>query len=113
MKRIALPAIALLAGCAMSPPPANAPAQPAAELKQDDITITLYREPCALAAVANLRHRATWDDPKRGHSEGCYSIQHDTIVVLYFDDRMIITAPLRAFGPPAAPEPTRARPISF
>ncbi len=106
------PALVLIAGCA-APPPAAAPAHPAAELRQGDVTVALYREPCALAQVANLHFRASWDDPKRGHWEGCYSVQHDTVVVLFFEDGSVITAPLHLFGPPAPPEPLKARPISF
>lgn len=63
--------------------------------------------------MENLQYRATWDDPKRGHFEGCYTVQHQTIVVLYFEDRMVITAPLRVFAPPAPPQPIKPQPISL
>jgi len=96
--------IVALASCAYAP--AQPSTQPVAEFRQDDITVSLFSEPCALEAVANLRYRATWRDPKRGHFEGCYTVQHETIVVLYFEDRTVLTAPLREFRPPAA-APTR------
>ena len=96
-------AIALLAAL-----PALAPAAPVAAIVQDGITVTLYDEPCALEAVANLRYRATWHDPKRGHFEGCYTVQHHTIVVLYFDDRTVVVLPLQIFQPPS-PRPSGMR----
>ena len=108
MRLMALAAIAALAGCATLPPPA----QPVAELKQDDVTVSLYSEPCALAAVKNLPYRAQWREAG-GSFEGCYTVQHQTIVVLYFDDRMVITAPLRVFGPHAPPQPIKPQPISL
>ena len=90
--------IALIVSCAAAP----VQAAPVAAIVRDGITVTLYDEPCALAAVANLPYRATWNDSKRGHFEGCYTVQHHTIVVLYFGDRTVFTAPLREFRPPAA-----------
>jgi len=83
-------------------------AAPVAAIVQDGITVTLYDEPCALAAVANLPYRATWHDPKRGHFEGCYTVQHHTIVVLYFDDRTVVVLPLQIFQPPS-PRPSGMR----
>jgi hypothetical protein len=83
-------------------------AAPVAAVTQDGITVTLYDEPCALEAVANLCYRATWHDPKRGHFEGCYTVQHHTIVVLYFDDRTVVVLPLQIFQPPS-PRPSGMR----
>ena len=103
----ALIALLALAGCATLPPP-----RPVAEYVEGPVTITLSDEPCALAAVTNLPYRATWRDT-RGVFEGCFDIQHGSVVALYFDDRTVVTAPLRAFGPPAAPEPAKPLPIAL
>ena len=107
MKRAALIlACALLAGCATS---AEAPAPPVAVLTQDAVTVALYRQPCALPAVANLPHRATWHEPSRGHFEGCFAVQHGTVVVLYFEDRTVLITGLSNFRAPGAP---RSSPLS-
>lgn len=62
------------------------------------VAIALYREPCALAAVSNLPHRAVWRDA-RGKFEGCFAIQHGSIVAMYFEDRTVVTAPVAVFTP--------------
>lgn len=121
MRSIALPLIALLAGCALLPPTTPAPGatppraggEPAAELlSEGGVVVQLYQEPCQLAAVENLPYRATWREA-RGNFEGCFDVQHQSIVVLYFEDHTVVTLPLAQFGPPAAPEPEKPRPISL
>lgn len=110
--RLAPVILFFLAGCAAAPPtPAPAPpAAPVAEYREGGGAIALYQEPCALAAVSNLPHRAIWRDAGKTF-EGCFAIQHQQIVVMYFDDRTVVTMPLNAFAPP---EPdARAAPTSF
>lgn len=101
--RATLTALVLLAGCAASSP-AGAPVHPAAELRQGDVAVALYREPCALAAVANLPYRVTWRDA-RGVFEGCFAVQHGSVVAMYFDDRTVVTLPVRVFGSGAQERP--------
>lgn len=102
-----------LAGCALLPP-----GQPAAELSLGGVVISLYQEPCQLAAVENLPYRATWREAS-GNFQGCFDVQHGSVVVLYFEDRTVVTLPLAQFGPPAAPAEApstgsgQARPIAF
>lgn len=106
-------ALAALAGCAGLPAgPATASAvapiaRPVAEITQGEVTIMLAEEPCALAAVTNLPHRAVWREPKGGF-EGCWGLQlGGGLVVIYFNDRTAVGIPLSAFGAPggaAAPQ---------
>jgi len=95
-------AIALIVALPALAADATAP-HPAAEYTEGGATVALYREPCQLAAVANLPYRATWRDAAGKTFEGCFAIQHGSVVAMYFDDRTVVTLPVRAFGPPAAP----------
>jgi hypothetical protein len=96
--------IALLAAL-LAALPAAAPAAPVAAVTQDGITVTLYDEPCALTAVANLPYRATWWEA-RGNFEGCYDVRaHAGVAVIYFDDRTVVVLPLSLFERPASPRP--------
>ena len=58
-------------------------------------TITIYTEPCALEAVANLDRRATWDEKGVRH-EGCAGVTSG-VVAFYFEDRTVVLAPVSAF----------------
>lgn len=91
---------AALSGCAVAPPqPASAPA---AVATREDVTLSLYTEPCALPAVKNLPYRAIWRDA-RGAYEGCYDVRLGAVVVAYFTDRTVIVVPLEVFRAPAPP----------
>lgn len=96
-------ACALAAGCAT---PVVAPAAPVAEVAQNGVAVRLFREPCTLAgAVSNLPYRATWEQGGRTF-EGCYTVQHGTVVVAYFDDRSVVAIPLSLFRAAGAPPPS-------
>ena len=70
-----------------------------ATLSLDGVTFTLYNEPCALSAVANLPYRATWKE-KGETTEGCYTIHPGAgAVVAYFADKTVVLAPVAMFGP--------------
>jgi len=62
------------------------------------ITVVLTDEPCRLAAVTNLKHRATWTDKEGKVFEGCWS-QHPEfpIVIAYFDDKTVAIFPVEIF----------------
>jgi hypothetical protein len=73
------------------------------------VTVSLYQEPCARAAVSNLPYRATWRDAAGKTFEGCAAVQHGSVVVMYFDDRTVVTVPVRAFGAPSPAGPAGIR----
>lgn len=65
--------------------------------KAGNVTITLYNEPCAIAAVANLKRRATWSEPGKVY-EGCFAVSEFGVVMVYFaDDRSVGAVPTGAF----------------
>ena len=73
-------------------------AAPVAVAKQDGVTVTLYNEPCKLAAV-DLPHRATWVSEGKAFA-GCAGLHAAfPIVVLYFADRSIAIVPVAVFAP--------------
>jgi hypothetical protein len=75
-------------------------AKPIAITSNEGVTITLYDEPCALAAVSNLPQRATWVEGNK-RFEGCFGARPDVGGVLaYFDDGSVALIPMRAFGVP-------------
>ena len=60
------------------------------------VTIALYNEPCAVAAVTNLDYRATWS--AGGETwEGCYSINGFGIGVMFFSDLTAVSGPAEIF----------------
>lgn len=60
------------------------------------VTIGLYNEPCAVAAVTNLDYRVTWSAGGKTW-EGCYTINVFGIVVMFFSDLTAISVPIKAF----------------
>lgn len=86
----ALAVAMLLAACAAAEPIAEATAR-------NGVRVTLYEEPCALAAVVNLPRRATWT--QNGQViEGCYG-DSNGIIACYFADRTVVLIPSRFFIP--------------
>lgn len=77
--------------------PVVAYGNPVVELRQGEVLITLYDEPCVLPEVTNLPDRAEWFE-KGTKTEGCWSINPQAgIVVMYFADKTVAIAPIRAF----------------
>lgn len=70
-------------------------AAPLAVAVDESVTVTLHDEPCALPAVSNLPHRATWVEKGATH-EGCWG-SNGQIVMAYFADRSVVAIPLRSF----------------
>ena len=60
------------------------------------VTVGLYDEPCAVAAVTNLDYRATWSAGGKTW-EGCYTINVFGIVVMFFSDLTAVSVPAEAF----------------
>jgi hypothetical protein len=69
---------------------------PVAIANNEGVTITLTDEPCALAAVSNLKYRAIWSEPGT-RFDGCFGVS-GPVVILYFDDRTVVVLPVRAFS---------------
>lgn len=65
--------------------------------QSDGIVVTLTNEKCALPAVSNLPVRATWAEKGKTH-EGCYGVSFGN-VLMYFDDRTVVSLPSRHFQP--------------
>jgi hypothetical protein len=61
------------------------------------VSITLYDESCAIAAVANLQRRATWAENGKVF-EGCFGVSEIGVVMLYFaEDRSVGAVPTEMF----------------
>ena len=71
-------------------------AGPIAIAKAGAVTITLYDEPCALPAVANLKQRATWAEPGKTYN-GCWGASELGVVMLYFEDLTVAAVPMQVF----------------
>ena len=72
-------------------------AGPVMVAKVGAVSITLYDEPCAIAAVANLQRRATWTENGKVF-EGCFGVSEIGVVMLYFsDDRSVGAVPVQNF----------------
>ena len=67
------------------------------QAQERGVTVILYDEPCALAAVLNLPLRAQWLEAARTF-EGCWAPHPAGIIMAYFEDRMVEIFPARAFG---------------
>ena len=67
------------------------------QAQERGVTVILYDEPCALAAVVNLPLRAQWLEAARTF-EGCYSYHPAGIIMAYFEDRTVVIFPASAFG---------------
>lgn len=72
-------------------------AEPRAFVENEGVRVTLYDEPCAVVAVANLPHRATWSE-KGATLEGCFTAERG-MAIFYFDDRTVIVIPANQFRP--------------
>ena len=73
-------------------------AAPIASATSDGVTVTLYNEPCALAAVVNLPNRATWQE-KGKTIEGCFTLVPEVSAVMaYFSDKTVVLMPMQVFS---------------
>lgn len=70
---------------------------PIYEGRGDTVTVILFDEPCAVAAVSNLPLRATWAERGKVY-QGCYEFAGGW-VVMYFEDRTVVLAPRESFQP--------------
>ena len=73
----------------------SALAKPIAYARTQDIVITLTDEPCELAAVVNLPHKATWEE-KGKTFQGCWGL-NASLVATYFDDKTVAVIPAEVF----------------
>lgn len=90
--------ILLLAGCATPAlPPAiqqQPSSQPVWQAKDQDVTVSFYRERCRLGAVSNLPHRATWTEAGKVF-DGCFQIYpRYQVAIAFFSDGAIAVVPL-------------------
>lgn len=77
--------------------PSSVRSEPFGELRIDGILITLHTEACTLPEVVNLPGRTEWVENGKT-IEGCWSINPRlSIVVMYFADKTVATAPMQAF----------------
>lgn len=68
---------------------------PIAEAGDARVTITLFDEACAIAAVSNLPQRATWTEGGKIF-DGCWA-SAGGIILLYFSDRSVVAVPTQVF----------------
>lgn len=89
---------ALLSACAHQIAASNVVAQ---AVTPRGVTITLMDSACALTdQITNLPRRATWNEGGKV-DEGCYDLR-PPMVWMYFNDKTVVVAPMRVFGPPRA-----------
>lgn len=69
---------------------------PVAQARVQEVTITLFDDPCVLPAVSNLKQRATWTEAGKVY-QGCWGSHALGIIMVYFDDRTIGALPVQAF----------------
>lgn len=94
----------------------NAHAEPLAEIRGEEVTLTLYSERCTVhGAMQGLTRRAAWrevDEGKVRVYEGCYDVRKGEFihgiedvkfVVIYFTDNTIVVEPVAAFDRPRPP----------
>ena len=110
MKDFLLGVSLILAGCAPVPiasePAAERRVVPVAEARNGDVTIFLTAEGCSLPTVKNLPYLAVWKEPA-GVIKGCYDLRGEgRVVVIYFEDQMVVVLPIGIFSRSAAPPPT-------
>jgi hypothetical protein len=77
---------------------ASAAAEPFAVVRNGNASVTLHREACGLKDVANLKHRATWEEDGKRY-EGCFGIFFNAAIGFYFDDKQVAVIPVAAFVP--------------
>jgi hypothetical protein len=77
---------------------AGVSAEPFAILQDKHAVVTLHREACLLKAVANLKHRATWEEDGKRY-EGCFGVFFNQAIGFYFDDKQVAVIPVAAFMP--------------
>lgn len=69
---------------------------PIFKAENEGVAITLYDEPCELAAVSNLPFKAVWIE-KGKTFQGCWGARTEVgLVVAYFDDRTVGLIPIQA-----------------
>ena len=72
-------------------------AAPIYQAEADGARVVLTDEPCTLAAVSNLKFRATWTE-KGKTFEGCWGARPDAgFVMAYWSDRTVVVMPLQIF----------------
>lgn len=76
----------------------HAIAKPIAMLTDESgVSITVFDEKCALAAVSNLPGRATWTE-KGKTFEGCVGVTPFGVLTFYFEgDKSVVIIPIQAF----------------
>ena len=71
-------------------------AAPIAQARAEGTTVTLFDEPCTIAAVSNLQRRATWAEAGKVH-EGCWTGQQGLVLLYFASDRTVVAIPAQAF----------------
>lgn len=74
----------------------KANAEPLVRATEGGVVVTIYTEKCALPAVANLAHRATWTENGKT-TEGCAGPHPLGLIVMYFTDKTVVIHPMQAF----------------
>ena len=66
----------------------------------EEVTIVLYDDPCGLSeSVTNLPLRATWREKDDKVVEGCWNVNSEGIVMMYFEDRTVVAVSKKYFSP--------------
>ena len=67
--------------------------------KVQDVTITLYNEPCKLTEHVAFPYRATWVEKSGAKFEGCWMVNPDigSIIGYFREDKSIAVMPMRIF----------------
>jgi hypothetical protein len=79
--------------------PTKAHADPRFQVEADGAKVVLYDDKCAVAAVANLPYKATWEE-KGKVFQGCWGARPDAgVVMFYFDDKSVGLIPISGLTP--------------
>lgn len=77
----------------------KAHADPRFQVVAEGARVVLHDDKCAVAAVANLPYKATWEE-KGKVFQGCWGARPDAgVVMFYFDDKSVGIIPISELTP--------------